>query len=162
MRVKTIVLCTIISLIAINFFTIHAQENKTREVLESIGEELTQALLSGDYEKIMTHFTDDIIVFPVFDPPIKGKRAYRKAIKKIREQGIKYQSMSGNSIEMWECGEMVYDLGTFGMSLINNDSPKPIAYYGSYFHIWQRQLEGSFKIKYSMSNLDFNPFEKRK
>jgi len=35
----------------------------------------------------MTHFTDDIIVFPVFDPPIKGKRAYQEAIKKVKELG---------------------------------------------------------------------------
>ena len=79
----------------------------------------------------------------------------------MKKQGIHYQSISGNSIEMWECGEMVYDIGTYGMSLISKDSPKPVAYYGSYFNVWQKQLDGSYKIKYMMSNLDFNPFEKR-
>ena len=57
---------------------------------------------------------------------------------------------------------MVFDIGTFGMSLISSDSPKPIAYYGSYFHTWQKQSDGSFKIKYTMSNLDFNPFDNRR
>jgi hypothetical protein len=61
---------------------------------------------------------------------------------------------------MWECGEMVYEIGTFGMSLVSKDSPKPIAYYGSYFHVWQKQSDGNYKLKYMMSNLDFNPFKK--
>jgi hypothetical protein len=109
MRTKTIILCIILSYIFFSYFTIYAQEEEVREVLESIGGELTQALLAGDYEKIMTHFTDDIIVFPVFDPPIKGKRAYREAVKKVKEQGIQYQSMSGSStvyrdVGMWRNG----------------------------------------------------------
>ena len=160
MRIINIFLFTAISFISINNFAVFAQEDEVREVLESIGGELTQALLAGDYEKIMTHFTDDIIVFPVFDPPIKGKRAYREAVKKAKEKGIQYQSMSGSSIEMWECGSMVYDIGKFGMSLVTKESPKPMAYYGSYFHVWQKQSDGSYKLKYMMSNLDFNPFEK--
>jgi ketosteroid isomerase-like protein len=149
-----------LSFIFINYSTVFAQEEEVREVLELIGEELTQAVLSGDYETIISHFTDDIIVFPVFNAPIKGKRAYREAVKKLKEQGVKYQSMSGNSTEMWECGNMVYDIGTFGMSLVTKDSPKPVAYYGSYFHVWQKQSDRSYKLKYMMSNLDFNPFEK--
>jgi ketosteroid isomerase-like protein len=150
-----------ISFIFISSITIFAQEEEVRELLESIGGELTQALLSGDYETIMSHFTDDVIVFPIFDAPITGKRAYREAVKKLKERGVKYQSMSGSSTEMWECGEMVYEIGTFGMSLVSKDSPKPTAYYGSYFHVWQKQSDGSYKLKYMMSNLDFNPFEQR-
>jgi len=159
MRIVTIFLFTALSFISINNFAVFAQEDEVREILESIGSELTQALLAGDYDKIMTHFTDDIIVFPVFDPPIKGKRAYREAVKQVKEKAIQYQSMSGSSTEMWECGNMVYDIGTFGMSLVTKVSPKPIAYYGSYFHVWQKQSDGSYKLKYMMSNLDFNPYE---
>jgi ketosteroid isomerase-like protein len=149
-----------ICFIFINYFTIFAQGEEVREVLESIGNELTQALLAGDYETILSHFTDDIIVFPVFDPPIKGKKEYREAVRKVKEQGIQYQSMSGSSTEMWECGNMVYDIGTFGMSLVTKASPKPIAYYGSYIHVWQKQSDGSYKLRYMMSNLDFNPNER--
>jgi hypothetical protein len=78
----------------------------------------------------------------------------------LKEQGVEYQSISGNSTEMWECENMVYDIGTFGMSLVTKNSRKPVAYYGSYFHVWQKQSDGSYKLKYMMSNLDFNPFEK--
>lgn len=160
MRTKNFFLCTMLCFVFISYFTLFAQEAEVKEVLESIGDELTRAVLSGDYETIMSHMTDDVIVFPIFDAPIKGKRAYREAVKKLKERGVKYQSMSGSSTEMWECGDMVYDIGTFGMSLITKDSPKPAAYYGSYFHVWQKQSDGSYKLKYMMSNLDFNPFEK--
>jgi ketosteroid isomerase-like protein len=160
MRTKTIFLYTMICFILVNYFTIFAQGEEVREVLESIGNELNQALIAGDYETILSHFTDDIIVFPVFDPPIKGKSAYREAVKKVKEQGIQYKSMSGSSTEMWECGNMVYDIGTFGLSLVTKDSPKPKAYYGSYFNVWQKQSDGSYKLKYMMSNLDFNPYKK--
>ena len=160
MRTNNFFLCSMLSFFFIIYINVFAQETEMREVLESIGAEINSALLSGDYETIMSHFTDDVIVFPLFDAPIKGKRAYREAVKKLKEKGIKYRSMNGNSTEMWECGNMVYDIGTFGMSLVSPASAKPTAYYGSYFQVWQKQSDGIYKLKYMMSNLDFNPFEK--
>ena len=89
MRMKNIYMFTLLSFIIFSYFSIYAQESEVNEVLESIGLELTEALLSGDYETIISHFTDDVIVFPIFDAPIKGKRAYREAVKKLKEKGIR-------------------------------------------------------------------------
>ena len=157
MRINNVILITILIFIS---FTLFAQDATIKTVLESMGEEFTQAVLAEDYELIMSHMIDDVIVFPIYGTPIKGKSAYRKSVKKLKDSGIKYQSISGTSTEMWVCGEMVYDIGTFGMSLVTKESPKPIAYYGSYFHVWQKQSIGTYKLKYMMSNLDFNPYEK--
>ncbi len=160
MKTNNLFLCTIFSFIFISYFSIFAQEADVRKVLESVGDEINRAVLSGDYETVMSHFTDDVIIFPIFQAPIKGKQAYRKAVNKLKEKGVKYQSINGTSTEIWECGNMVYEIGTFGMSLVTKDSSKPTAYYGSYFNIWQKQSDRSYKLKYMISNLDFNPFEK--
>lgn len=155
--IKKVILTMILIFISNPIFP---QEESIKKILSSIGEEFTQALLSEDYELIISHMTDDVIVFPIFGKPIKGKSAYRDAVKKLKASGAKYQSISGTSTEMWDCGEMIYDIGTFGMSLVTNESPKPIAFYGSYFHVWQKQSNGIYKLHYMMSNLDYNPYEK--
>jgi len=144
--------------ILIGHYNIFGQDSEAKKTIESIGDTINKAVLAGDYETMLSYFADDIIVDPIFQPPIKGKKAYREEVNKMKEIGVKYQSMNGTPSDMWECGDMIYERGTFGLSLVTKESPQPKAYYGSYFQIWQKQTDGSYKLKYMTSNLDFNPF----
>jgi ketosteroid isomerase-like protein len=150
-----IVLCCGVFLGYSNTF---GQEDEIKKLVESVGDNINKAVLAGDYETLLSHFADDVIVDPIFQPPIKGKKAYREEIKKMKELGVKYQSMNGTPTDIWECGGMIYEMGTFGMSMVTRESPQPKAYYGSYFQIWQKQADGIYKIKYMTSNLDYYPF----
>ena len=76
---------------------------------------------------------------------------------KTKKIGLKYHSFSGTPEDIWECEKFVYERGKFGMSVSSKDHPKPLAYHGSYFTIWQKENDGSLKIKYVIWNLDFNP-----
>ncbi len=160
MKLIRIVLSAFFCIIFFSYSNIFAQENEVRKFIESIEDDFSKAALKGDYETILSYFADDVIVVPIFQPPIKGKKAYREELNKFKKQGVKYQSISGTIADIWECENMVYETGTFAMSLIRKESARPEAYYGSYFQIWQKQSDESYKLKYMISNLDFNPFGK--
>ncbi len=159
MKSINIILSVFLCVIFLSYYNIFGQEAEVRKFVESIEDDLNQAVIEGDYETVISYFADDIIVVPIFQSPIEGKEAYRKEVKKLKKKGVKYQSISGTIADIWECGNMIYEIGTFGMSLITKESPQPKAYYGSYFQIWQKQSDESYKLKYMISNLDFNPFE---
>jgi ketosteroid isomerase-like protein len=128
-----------------------------QEEIDSINNILDKAMLSGNFEAMLPYYAEDIIVSPGLNPTAKGKTAIKESYEKNRKDGVKYHSFSGTTEEIWECGDRVYERGTFGMSFSYKDHPKPIGYYGSYFTIWQRDGDGSLKIKYVIWNLGFNP-----
>lgn len=134
------------------------QENETiREKVEKVNKELEKLILSEKYDDLLQYYTDDILICPDFQTSIKGKDSVKRIYDENKNLGIKHHSFSSKIEEIWECKNFVYERGTFGMSYSSKDKPKPLAYYGSYFTIWKKDIEGSLKIKYTIWNLDFNP-----
>jgi len=131
--------------------------NTLRAKIESINSSLNKAMLAGDYETMLKYYTEDIIVSPGLNPTAKGKAAIRESYEKYKKMQVKYHSFDGTIEDIWESGDKVYERGTFGVSLSYKDHPKPLAYYGSYFTIWQKGSDDSLKIKYVIWNLGFNP-----
>jgi len=128
-----------------------------KEKIENINNILNKAMLSGDYEIMLQYYADDIIVSPGLNPTVKGKAAIKESYEKNRKMEVKYHSFDGTVEDIWESGDKIYERGTFGMSFSYKDHPKPLAYYGSYFTIWQKESYDSLKIKYVIWNLGFNP-----
>lgn len=133
--------------------------NSVKEKIESINKILEKATLNGDYDTMLKYYADDIIVCPDLNPPVKGKAALEEAYDKEKRYDVKYHSFSGTIDSIWECGDKIYERGTFGMSYSSKKHKKPEAYYGSYFSIWQKEGGDSLKIKYAIWNLDFNPWD---
>ncbi|MBS4036102.1 MAG: hypothetical protein KGZ85_16690 [Ignavibacterium sp.] len=133
--------------------------NDIKEEVEKINQELEKLVLAGNYNAILPYYTDDIIICSAFHPEIKGKDAIKDIYDKNEKSRLKHHSFSGTIKDIWECENLVYERGVFGTSLSSKDSPKPSAYYGSYFTIWEKSNDGSLKIKYVIWNLDFNPYK---
>ena len=126
--------------------------------IEKLNKSIEKSILAGDYESLLPYYTDDIIISFALSPPVKGKEAIKEIYKRNKKKGIKHHSFSSTPEDIWECSDKIYERGKFGTSLSSNDHPKPIAYYGSYFTIWQKDKDNSLKIKYLIWNLDFNPY----
>ncbi len=45
------------------------------------------------------------------------------------------------------------------MSFSSKEKPQPEATYGSYFQIWEKQEDDSYKVAYLIWNLDYIPFK---
>jgi len=135
------------------------QNQELKEQLEKTNSEIEKLMLAGNYDALMQFYTEDIVISPALHPSVKGINALKENYEKDKEIGVKYHSFSGNPEEIWECSKFVYERGDFGLAVSSNNHPKPVAYYGSYFTIWQKENDGSLKIKYVIWNLNFNPCE---
>ena len=136
------------------------QENQSlREKIDKINNEIEDLMLKGAYEDILPYYSNDIIIAPALQPSVAGINAIKELYREDKKIGLRHHSFSSNIEDLWECSDKVYERGTFGLSLSTKDHPKPVAYHGSYFTIWQKEKEDNFKIKYLIYNLDFNPYK---
>lgn len=169
---KTITIATVFTVLFLFVISCENVNNKTetasnlkvpeknldfKKKIEEINSNIEKLVLAGNYNDILPYYTDDVIISPDFHSSIKGKEAIRVAYEKNKKIKLKHHSFSGTSEDIWECEKFIYERGKFGMSLSSKDHPKPLAYYGSYFTIWQKEDDESLKIKYVIWNLDFNP-----
>ena len=130
-----------------------------REKIDKINQEIEDLMLKGDYDAILPYYTNDIIISPAMQPSVVGIEAIKEIYREDKKMGLKHHSFSGIIEDLWDCSDKVYERGTFGLSLSTNDHPKPVAYHGSYFTIWQKEKDDNLKIKYLIYNLDFNPYK---
>lgn len=129
----------------------------TREKIEILKHQRQNAVFEHDYKKALTFFTDDILILPDLQPPIQGKAELEKMYEKDQKNGVTFHAI-GNTVQSdWLCGEDYYERGTWSMSVTSNQSDKPEAFLGSYFQIWQKQNDGSYKIKFNIWNLNHQP-----
>lgn len=143
-----------------NFNNQQTEINRSlKEKINKINQEIEDLMLKGDYEAILPYYTNDIIISPAMQPSIVGIDAIKEIYKEDKKIGLKHHSFSWNIEDLRECSDKVYERGTFGLSLSTNDHPKPVAYHGSYFTIWQKEKDDNLKIKYLIYNLDFNPYK---
>jgi ketosteroid isomerase-like protein len=130
-----------------------------RATIDQINKRGEEAILANDFDTQLSFFTDDIVIDPPLEPPIKGKAAVRERQAVGQREGMKYHSFSGTTEDLWVCGDKVYERGTWGMSFTTNTMNRPFAPYGTYFQIWTKDGTGTYRIQYLMYTLDMNPYE---
>ncbi len=128
-----------------------------KEQIMKINSIIGKAEMENDKATIIKYLTDDVIISPGFGPTVKGIEGVKNSHAENKKYNLVYRSFNVEPEDIWECSEFVYDRGTFGMSYTYKDHPRPRAYYGSYFTIWQKEQDGSLKIKYLLWNLDYDP-----
>jgi len=129
-----------------------------RKILEPYGLKMKQLSLDGDYEQLIEFYDESVTLMAPMEPPHHGPAAIRRDLQELKKNRHRYHSIDGKVLNVWGCGEDIYERGTFSVSFSTKDQPKPQAIYGSYFTIWRRQEDGSYKIKFTMWNLDYNPW----
>ena len=154
-------LCILLLLLLTNILLANDDPNDLRQIIGAINEKMNRAFVEGDNATTLSYHADDTIGMSDFKPMIKGKKALKRQMEMDRKRGGKVHSVSSTIGDIWSCGDMVYERGTFGLSVTMPVMSHPYAFYGSYFTIWQQQSDESYKIKLNIWNLDFNPWEKK-
>lgn len=131
---------------------------KLRQQLEKLNAELAQANVDGNLEKLYSYYADDAVFMPNYGPMVKGKAPMMQQEKEMRDAGFKIHSFTLNTLDVWGCGDMVYETGTYNISLTIPQMDNPIDDTGKYLAVWQKGADGSLKIKYDMWNTDMNPW----
>jgi len=129
-----------------------------RKRIQEITSELNRAVLANDYETQLKYFTDDAAIVPPLGPKVEGKTAIKKAYERNIEEKLVIHSFNATIEDLWQCGDRVYEKGTWAMSQSSKRSKIPKAYHGSYFEIWKVQKDSTILIDYMIYTLGFNPF----
>ncbi len=130
-----------------------------RREIERLDAAIEKVVLDNDYDAQLEYFTDDVIIDPPFDPPIRGKQALREAFERNKKEHVTYHSFKTNTEDLWVCGDKVYARGTGRMTISSLQTKEPKGIYGSFFVIWEKQKDGSYKIAFQVFTLDVNPFK---
>ena len=124
---------------------------------DKMNDKFGKALINGDYNTIANFYADDAVSLPSYEPIWRGKEAILEGNKKDFESGIKYHSFKGTTTDVFGSGDIVYEIGTYQISFTTPKMTSAMTDYGKYLNVWQKQSDGSWKLKADTWNSDVNP-----
>lgn len=148
------------------FFTVHAGIAQTaaeyKAKIEKINKEMTQYMLEGNSEKSMSLYTADAISMPSYEPMHEGIAAIRKANEEMMKSGMKITSFEPVTLKVLVNGNMITEIGTYKISMSIPGMENPMQDHGKYLTIWEKQKDGSLKVKIETWNTDVDPMSMMK
>ena len=128
-------------------------EKELRKIIEPLNKKFANAILEDELENFLSCYTEDAILMIPFLPSIKGKHALTVHWHNNMAKGELVESVDISTLDIWASGNMIYERGSYQITF-KKFKNKPRAVYGSYFSIWEKQVDGTYKMKYDISNLN--------
>ena len=154
---KTSKYILLVSIVLVQCLMAKPNIETVREQIKKMHQERIDTALKGDYSKTLSIYAKDALIMPSFKTPVKGIKGIEKMYAEDRKHGVKHQTISYNTTDDWMCGDDYYMRGTWAMSFTSEYNDRPVAYYGSFFEIWGKQKDGSYKVEFNIWNLDHPP-----
>ena len=152
-------------LLAMMFMTseIYSQSNMDYKMkIEQINKEMTKAMLEGNSEKGLSLYTSDAISMPSYQPLHEGIAAIRKASEDEMKSGIKYNSFELTTLKVMANGNLINEIGTYKLNISMPGMDKPMDDNGKYLTVWEKQKDGSLKVKIEIWNSNIDPMSRMK
>jgi len=156
--VKIMLLALTFTMAVIHVYS-QTENKKLIDELNLLNSKMIRANISGDMDTLASLYVDDIIYMPNWAPMVKGLDTMMEKNKESEEAGFKMKSMNLDIMEVFECGDLVIEVGEYSISLTVPNMPQPVADNGKYVTIWERQKDKSRKIKIETWNTDINPMD---
>ncbi len=130
--------------------------------IEKINKEMTRYMLEGNMEKQMSLYTSDAISMPSYEPMNEGIAAIRKANEEMLKTGMKITAFEPVTLKVLVNGNMITEIGTYKISMSTPGTESPMQDHGKYLTIWEKQKDGSLKVKIETWNTDVDPMSMMK
>ncbi len=145
--------------ISLTFAQMFAQDmDDMKSKVEEWNQKFSEAMMNGDNEKMLSFYADDIISLPSYQPMMEGIDALKSAMAMDANSGNKFTKFVLNSKKIIPAGNLLVDIGTYDMSMNIQGMEKPYDDQGKYVTIYEKQDDGSWKIKVDTWNSDHNPW----
>jgi len=138
-------------------FSQKAEDYKAQ--IEKLNKQMVEYILEGNTEKSMSLYAKDAISMPSYEPMHQGIDAIREASEKMVASGWKFTSFEPTVVKVIPMGDLVAEIGTYKVSMIMGGTNKPMDDMGKYLTIWEKQKDGSLKVKVETWNSDMDPTE---
>jgi ketosteroid isomerase-like protein len=125
--------------------------------IESINKEMAKNMVEGNAEKLLALYTEDAISMPSYQPIHDGIAVIRKASDEMAKSGVKYNSFTPTTLKVMANGNLITEIGTYKISMSMPNMNNPMDDHGKYLTIWEKQKDGSLKVKVEIWNSDVDP-----
>jgi ketosteroid isomerase-like protein len=122
--------------------------------VQSLNKEMAKNMLAGNSEKNLSLYTEDAISMPANEPMADGLPAIRKSNEEMLKSGMKVTAFEPVTQKVMVNGNQITEIGTYTFSMTMPGMDKPIDDHGKYLTIWEKQKDGSLKIKIETWNSD--------
>lgn len=139
---------------------IHAQLGTDMKAkFSKMNQKFAKLMLEEKTDELFENYTDDCISMPSYQPMIRGMKAIKEAQEKMEKSGAKMTEFKINTTDVIPAGNYYIDIGTWAMTMNIPGMKEPFKDHGKYMNVWEKQKDGSFKIKVDTWNSDVNPYQ---
>jgi ketosteroid isomerase-like protein len=139
--------------------SITAQDTvELKKQIQEMNNNLIKAMAAEDWDSIISRYTDDAISLPSYEPMLRGKDAIMRSSMESHEAGFRINEMTLNTMEVYTSGNFACEVGTYSINMTIPGMPETWDDNGKYLTVWEKQADGSWKIKVETWNSDNNPW----
>lgn len=139
---------------------INAQDTaELKKKIQAMNDEAAKMMVANDAAGMWANYSEDVISMPSYEPMLKGIEACKESYKKMTESGMKMTAFKSVVTDIIDAGDYVVDIGTYKISMTVPGMDMPWDDHGKYMTIWEKQDDGSLKIKVETWNTDVNPWQ---
>lgn len=141
----------------------YAQGNDAlKPKIDKMNKEFSMAMLQGNSDKMLSMYTEDAISLPSYQPMLVGLAEIKKANMEDMKKGWKTTAFELKNQKILTSGNLITDIGTYKISMTGPGMEKPMDDHGKYLTIYEKQKDGSLKIKVETWNTDIDPMSMMK
>lgn len=154
---------SVIMIVALFAATImYSQSAKDYQLkIENLNKEMTKYMLEGNLEKSLSMYTSDAISMPSNEPMREGIAAIRKGSEEMAKMDMKVTLFEPTTLKVITDGKLITEIGTYKIKLTIPGMDQPVEDHGKYLTIWEKQSDGSLKVKVEIWNTDINQMEQK-
>ncbi len=149
----------LITILIVTAFNAQCQSKEDiKAQIKKLNAQMTDAMMTGDYEKNLAMYSEDAISLPSYEPMLVGIEAIRKSSVANANSGMKIKSFDIEIDEIIMSGDLIVEIGTYDMSMEMPGMDDEIKDNGKYMTVWEKQKDGSLKVKADTWNTDHDPW----
>jgi ketosteroid isomerase-like protein len=139
----------------------YSQSNdELKAKIEKIDKEMAAAMVEGNSEKSLSYYTADAVSMPNYGKLSEGIEAIKKSNADMMASGMKVKAFETTILKIIPSGNIITEIGTYKFSYTMSGMDTPMDDYGKYLTIWEKQKDGSLKVKVEIWNADSYPSQK--
>jgi ketosteroid isomerase-like protein len=142
---------------------VYAQDTaELKKKIQEMNDKAAEMMVANDEAGMWANYTEDVISMPSYEPMLRGIEACKQSYKKMTEAGMKMTTFKSIVTDVIDAGNYIIDIGSYKISMSMPGMDMPWDDHGKYMTIWEKQDDGSLKVKVETWNTDVNPWEEMK
>lgn len=159
MKKMTLRIMTLGLMLGFAFTAIAQSDADVKQKIEKMNKEMAEAVIAGNHEKNLQYYTDDVVSLPSYEKMMQGKDAIKRAMDEMSKSEWKVKDFNFETVSVETNGNLVTEIGKYRMEMTKEGMEQAMKDEGKYLTIWEKQKDGSLKIKTEIWNTDKNPWE---